>query len=77
MLLMGCWHIQDRYDHMVHNNMLLLLVLNMYSFEFSFKLNNYFLYWLYSYSLIGVVLCVVFEYPPCVWSVMRDDLGDF
>ena len=42
----------------------LMVVLNMYSFcVFSFKLNNYFLYWLYSYSLIGVVLYAVFKYP--------------
>nr|DAR34530.1 MAG TPA: hypothetical protein [Bacteriophage sp.] len=48
----------------------------MYSFEFSFKLNNYFLYWLYSYSLIGVILCVVFEYP--LLEVWREYvLGDF
>ena len=63
-LLVGCWHIQDKYGHKAHNNILLLLVLNMYSFcVFSFKLNNYFLYWLYSYSLIGVVLYAVFKYP--------------
>nr|DAQ21589.1 MAG TPA: hypothetical protein [Caudoviricetes sp.] len=34
------------------------------------------MYWLYNYSLIGVILYVVFEYP-YVGSAVRDDLGDF